>query len=164
MHSTTSASARCAAAIVTACFCSMTFAPPGRYTGTSRPFGRMKRGTVPVVLATLRTPASRSPAAMRRVTLVLPRVPFTWIRIGIRVSRLRCTISSSTPIAMRTPHAMSRMTISLDTRLAPDWFESPRTRGSLSAGAPAATPPFYRIGCRQVGFYRQTSEQARERN
>jgi hypothetical protein len=53
------------------------------------------------------------------VTLVLPRVPFTWIRIGIRARRRRCKISSSAPSTMRTPHVVRSMTISSDTRLAP---------------------------------------------
>ena len=48
-----------------------------RRTGRSRPSGRMRRGAVPVVFATVRMPASRRAAAMSRVTVDFPRVPFT---------------------------------------------------------------------------------------
>ena len=65
------------------------------------------------------------PGYIKRVTLVLPRVPFTWMRIGIRARRRRCKISSSAPSSMRTPHAVRRMTISSDTRLAPIGSKAP---------------------------------------
>ena len=65
----------------------MMLGPMGRKTATSRPSGRIMRARVPVVLATVHNPASRRAPATRRVTLDLPRVPATWIRVGIRLRR-----------------------------------------------------------------------------
>jgi len=52
-------------------------APIKRIIAASLPSGSITRGVVPVVLATVLLPPARSPAAMRRVTLDLPRVPLT---------------------------------------------------------------------------------------
>ncbi len=77
MHSITSACAPNSAAVATMRFCSMMLGPAGRNTGSSRPSGRIMRASVPVVLAQVTTPCARRPAAISRVTLDLPRVPFT---------------------------------------------------------------------------------------
>ncbi len=77
MHSITNPSAPTATAVSTIRTCSMTFARPDRKTGYSSPSGKIMRASVPVVFAQVRSPPARMPAAMRRVTLDLPRVPFT---------------------------------------------------------------------------------------
>ena len=49
----------------------------------SFPYSLIILGVVPVVLAIVFKFPPLSPAAIKRVTLDLPRVPFTWILIGI---------------------------------------------------------------------------------
>jgi len=56
--------------------------------------GRMSRAFDPVTLATVRIPASLSAAPIRRVTEDFPRLPLTWIRIGMaRKARRRRSAS-----------------------------------------------------------------------
>ena len=63
--------------------------PPASDRHFGRPSGRMRTGWSPVVLASVRIPARRRSSAVRQVTVVLPRVPLTWIRRGMRRRRRR---------------------------------------------------------------------------
>ena len=83
MHSTTTARAPCRRANRRNASCSRTFAGARRRTGSSRPSGSRTRAAVPVVFATAGIPASRSADQMSRVTVDFPRVPLTWMRMGI---------------------------------------------------------------------------------
>ena len=67
----------------------------------SLPSGRIHAAWVPVVFAQVRMPASRKMAAISRVTLVLPRVPLTMMRIGIALRFLRWRLFSTTPASSR---------------------------------------------------------------
>ena len=86
MHSTTTAWASNRSARLTTLICSRMFAGDLRRIVSSLPSGRISLGRVPVVLARVRMPDRRSAAAIRRVTFDFPRVPFTWIRMGMRSS------------------------------------------------------------------------------
>src|SRR5262245_20161623 len=97
MHSITSASAPSRAATPMMRRCSMMFACPARWIGYSVPSGMIIRGREPVALAQTRTPCARSAPAIRRTTEDLPRVPFTWMRIGIAARLRRWSAYSATP-------------------------------------------------------------------
>ena len=66
--------------------CSRTEAGPDRKISCSVPSGKIRTGFEPVVLARTAAPEARNPAAIRRVTLDLPRVPVTAMRRGTRRS------------------------------------------------------------------------------
>src|SRR5262249_31583914 len=83
-------SAPSSAARVTKRVCSRTEAGPRRGQACSRPSGRIKRGSEPVVLATTLRPPARKAAAISRVVVDLPRVPATWMRTGMARSVRRC--------------------------------------------------------------------------
>ena len=82
--------------------CSPIDADRKRWIMRSLPSASMTRGAVPVVLANVRRPPARRPAAINRVTLDLPRVPFTCIRSGIAAKLRWCCQNSIAPAVKRT--------------------------------------------------------------
>ena len=58
--------------------CSRIFAFPRRRSGRSTPSVPISRGTVPVVLQKTDQPPDFNPAAIIRVTVDFPRIPFTY--------------------------------------------------------------------------------------
>src|SRR5215467_11885059 len=113
MHSATIASAPSSAARATNRSCSRTEAGPRRGHTSSRPSGRIRRGSEPVVLATTLRPLARSAAAIRRVVVDLPRVPATWMRTGMAHNVRRCRHATK-PCQTRQP--ASAMSASANSR------------------------------------------------
>ena len=99
MHSATSARAPVRLASRSSHACSRMLAGAHRLTGCSEPSARMSRAAVPVVFASVGIPASRNAAATSRVTVDLPRVPLTWMRIGTAARARRAANRSSRPSA-----------------------------------------------------------------
>ena len=114
MHSMTTASGFSCAKKRIRRTCSPMDAERNRWIMRSFPCESIIRGAVPVVLANVRTPPARRPAAIKRVTLDLPRVPLTWIRSGI-ASKLRwCCQNSIAPINRRMSIRTPRMYIGVN--------------------------------------------------
>ena len=88
------------------------------------------RGRVPVVFAQTRNPPARRPAAIKRVTPDLPRVPLTWMRIGIECNARRCHHVSAAPSALRSAAPAARANV-----------PSMRTSVSIQLG-PASEPAY----------------------
>ena len=95
MHSITTASGFSLAKKRINLICSPIEAERSLWMILSLPSASIIRGAVPVVLAKVRKPPALKPAAMSRVTLDFPRVPFTWIRNGI-AAIIRLWLDAST--------------------------------------------------------------------
>ena len=81
--------------------CSRIVAGPLRWIGSSTPTWLITAANVPVDLATVTSPASRIMPAMIRVTVDLPRMPFTWTRHWSASMRRRCATYSARQRARR---------------------------------------------------------------
>ncbi len=96
--------------------------------GCYEPSGYMRRGFVPVVLATVRKPPARMHAAINRVTEDFPRVPLTWMRIGMPCKYRRWECASSAKYAVRAAIS-APMTHILNYPLRPVGFPWPVAPG-----------------------------------